>query len=233
MDGSPVRVTAYRIPKDPVKDRWVAEMLDESLHVVHNLWPVPRHGAKGRTSSAPSYEGVSLLSPLDRQVAAHPFGRRQPGKPQEPIAAPAKSNRASSKAAESSWPPSNPGTATRWSFYTEPAAKGELWDRHVLDTELKWAMASGRRTWMATARTNSSSASATIWTRRTGAAACASTKAVDDKGAQWARHIVDSGGVAVEDITAGDLNGDGRIDIVAVGRQTKNIRIYWNEGVAR
>ena len=27
-----------------------------------------------------------------------------------------------------------------------------------------------------------------------------------------------------------DLDGDGRIDLVAVGRQTHNIRIYWNEG---
>ena len=25
-----------------------------------------------------------------------------------------------------------------------------------------------------------------------------------------------------------DLNGDGKPDIVAVGRQTKNVRIYWN-----
>ena len=41
------------------------------------------------------------------------------------------------------------------------------------------------------------------------------------------------GQVAVEDITAGDLNGDGRIDIVAVGRQTHNIRIYWNEGTKK
>ncbi|MCI0376299.1 MAG: VCBS repeat-containing protein, partial [Gemmataceae bacterium] len=55
-------------------------------------------------------------------------------------------------------------------------------------------------------------------------------KATDDKGAKWARHILDAGGVAVEDLTAGDLNGDGRIDLIAVGRQTKNARIYWNEG---
>jgi hypothetical protein len=36
--------------------------------------------------------------------------------------------------------------------------------------------------------------------------------------------------MAVEDLVAADLNGDGRIDIIAVGRQTGNLRIYWNKG---
>jgi hypothetical protein len=36
--------------------------------------------------------------------------------------------------------------------------------------------------------------------------------------------------VAVEDLAAADLDGDGRVDIVAVGRATKNVRVYWNEG---
>jgi hypothetical protein len=53
---------------------------------------------------------------------------------------------------------------------------------------------------------------------------------LDNQGLRWARHVLEDGGVAVEDLAAADLNGDGRIDIVAVGRQTHNIRIYWNEG---
>ena len=45
----------------------------------------------------------------------------------------------------------------------------------------------------------------------------------------WSKSELDPGGVAVEDLTVGDLNGDGRPDIVAVGRATKNVKIYWNE----
>src|SRR6516165_8657337 len=35
-DGEPVRLLAFRIPKDPTRDRWTPEVIDESLHVMHN-----------------------------------------------------------------------------------------------------------------------------------------------------------------------------------------------------
>ena len=42
--------------------------------------------------------------------------------------------------------------------------------------------------------------------------------------------IVDWGGMATEDLAAADLDGDGRPDLVASGRATHNLKIYWNEG---
>ena len=41
--------------------------------------------------------------------------------------------------------------------------------------------------------------------------------------------LLDDGGVAVEDLAVADLNGDGKPEIIAVGRKTQNVRIYWNE----
>lgn len=36
--------------------------------------------------------------------------------------------------------------------------------------------------------------------------------------------------MACEDLKLADLDGDGRLDIVASGRATKNLVIYWNRG---
>ncbi len=55
----------------------------------------------------------------------------------------------------------------------------------------------------------------------------------DAKAKKWERHILEDGGVAVEDLAVADLDGDGNPDITAVGRATGNCRIYWNKGVAK
>src|SRR5262245_30420733 len=62
MDGKPVRTFALKIPKDPAKDRWEPIVLDETMHVIHNVWPIPANGRKGMDVLAASYEGVSRLS---------------------------------------------------------------------------------------------------------------------------------------------------------------------------
>ncbi len=44
----------------------------------------------------------------------------------------------------------------------------------------------------------------------------------------WQASWIDKNGIATEDIKLADLDGDGRIDIVASGRKTHNLVIYWN-----
>jgi hypothetical protein len=41
--------------------------------------------------------------------------------------------------------------------------------------------------------------------------------------------VIDDQHMSAEDVAAADLKGDGNIDIVAVGRATHNVTIYWNE----
>jgi hypothetical protein len=231
----PVRLLAYKIPKDPVHDRWVPEVLDESLHVVHNFWPVESAGGKGMDLLCASYEGVNLLT----HDVSGKWSRRHLGTGNQ---ANPKSNRGSSEIKEGKLANGRKFIATiePWHghqvvVYTPPddPSKG-LWDRHVVDEQLRW----GHAVWCADLDGDGDD-ELVLGVRDdlpnvpAGRRGVRLYKAIDGKGAKWAEQIIEAGGVAVEDLAAADLDGDGRIDIVAVGRQTHNIRIYWNEGVQK
>jgi aldos-2-ulose dehydratase/isomerase family protein/VCBS repeat protein len=51
----------------------------------------------------------------------------------------------------------------------------------------------------------------------------------NSEGTEWESYWVDENGMACEDLKIGDLNGDGKPDIVASGRSTHNLKIYWNK----
>lgn len=52
----------------------------------------------------------------------------------------------------------------------------------------------------------------------------------DARGERWKQHaLVDDDTMACEDLKLADLNRDGRLDLIAAGRATKNVVIYWNE----
>lgn len=52
---------------------------------------------------------------------------------------------------------------------------------------------------------------------------------VDAASGRWRTTQVDDNAMACEDLCISDLNGDGKIDIVASGRATKNVKVYFNE----
>jgi len=54
---------------------------------------------------------------------------------------------------------------------------------------------------------------------------------IDRDGSVIAKHTIDAGGMATEDLAIADLDGHGRPDIVASGRRTSNVKIYFNRGV--
>jgi hypothetical protein len=55
---------------------------------------------------------------------------------------------------------------------------------------------------------------------------------LDESGRSWTEYSVDEDGMACEDLVLADLDGNGKLDIIAAGRATNNLKIYWNRTAA-
>jgi hypothetical protein len=233
MDGRPVRILGYPIPKDPIKGPWTPVVLSDSLHVVHNIWPVPQGIGKPDSIWAASYEGVNLIQRQEEKWHTTRLGAGNQAN--------RKSNRGASeikvgklKNGKQYIATIEPWHGNQVVVYTEERGEDGFYKRIVLDEELRW----GHGVWCADldgdgddeliigVRDDPNPRSGDKFTLRRGVRVYKNT---DGKGEKWSRQIVDNGGVAVEDLICADLDGDGRIDIIAVGRQTGNAKIYWNK----
>jgi FG-GAP-like repeat len=226
----PVRILAYKIPADPVRGPWQPTVLNQSLHVTHNFFPLPSLSGKGMDLLVASYEGVNLLT---HDVSGR-WQRRLIGEGNQENP---RRSRGSSEIKEGKLRNGGRFLATiePWHgnqvvVYTPPRAGDEgLWQRQVIDERLAW----GHAVWCADLDGDGDD-ELIIGVRDTKSDEPGARrgvriyKAIDSTPTAWSRQIVEDGGVAVEDLAAADLDGDGKTDIVAVGRQTHNVRIYWN-----
>jgi hypothetical protein len=197
---------------------------------MHNFWPIPAPGGKGRDLLTASYEGVSLVSRADEAGRPAVAGAGNQEHPE--------GNRGASEIKRGQLRGGHPFLATiePWHghqvvVYTPPADPNGLWQRHVIDDRLKW----GHAVWCADLDGDGND-ELIIGVRDNLSAKPGEKcgvriyKSTDGRGAKWARHLLDEGGVAVEDLAVADLDGDGHPDIVAVGRASRNARIYRNRG---
>jgi hypothetical protein len=230
--GGGVRLTAFEVPPNPHTDRWPAVVLDDGLNRMHNHWHIDFNDDQVDATLTASQEGLHLI----RRAADGEFRRRKIGSGQ-PGSTPETSGAGEIKTGRMAggrpfMATIEPMHGTTVAVYTAPPElpEGELATRHVLDESLQ----QGHAVWCADL--DGDGADEVIAGHRepgTGPVRGPGIyvyRQTSGDGSQWEKHVIDDGGMACEDLVCADLTGDGRIDIVAVGRKTRNVKLYVNAG---
>lgn len=242
-EGQGVRVLVYSVPADPAKDPWPFEVADDLLHTTHNLQVVDFDGDGRDEIVIAGWEGVFVLKrgpggrwSKTRIGAGHQESGPAKGSSEVKVGKLADGRRFVATI--------EPWHGYQVVVYTLPklladAAKSSLWDRAVLDEPVQW----GHAVWCADL--DGDGDDELIVGQRDKSKDPNRTPAgpgvlVYDPQPfdghfprKFDRHVIDDGGVGCEDLVAADLDGDGRPDILAGGRSTHNVKIYWNRAKAR
>ena len=230
--GDGVRLTAFEIPKNPRTERWSATILDQSMNRMHNHWHVDWDRDGRIDTLTASAEGIHLVL---REGLNSYHARISPGSegdsPDASGAGEIKVGRLNT-AGERYIASIEPMHGNQVVVYlAETSADGkETWRRSVIDDSLK----RGHALW--TADVDNDGIDELV-----AGHSDAGTGSIKGPGLfvyrrddlqlnRWTKHIVDDGGIATEDACAADIDGDGRIDLVAGGRATHNLKLYLNRG---
>jgi hypothetical protein len=215
-EGAPIRFLGYRPSKEP--GPWPTFLINAEFHMAHNFTPVSWPGTAGDSLLVACKEGVHLLRPQEQgwsstQVTQKPCGEVKLG------------HLPDGRRFVATVEPMHGNAAV-----VNPEDDIGLWSgsRVVLDDSLKEAHA------LATADFLGAGYDQVLagWRQpdATGKVGLRLYVPTADDGSTWKLHtVVDDNTMACEDMKVADLNGDGKPDIIASGRATKNLTIYWNE----
>lgn len=228
---SGVRLLSYAIPADPVRGPWKSETICDNLHVMHNFVPTDLDRDGKTDLLVVSFEGVTLLRRKDGKWSQQLIGegnqRTSPNRGASEIKHGKRTGDADYIATIEPWHGHQVVVYTPPPRATPAAAAEKRWTRHVVDENLLWGHA------VACADLDGDADQELIIgvrDKKSDEHQCG-VRIYDptaDEPTKWPTFRLDPGGVAVEDLTVADLNADGHPDIIAVGRHTHNIRIYWN-----
>jgi hypothetical protein len=231
--GQGVRVLVKSIPADPFGSPWPTEVAEDSLHTVHNLQLIDLDGDGKDEVVLAAWEGVFVLrrDPAGKWSKVRIGSGNQENKPFKGASEVKVGRLRDGKRYVATI---EPWHGFQVVAYTPPKSGEGLWDRRVIDEPVQW----GHAVWCADLDGDGDD-EIVIGQRDPNKSAGSTPKGpgvyvYDPKAGSdplsFDRHVIDDGGVATEDLVAADLNGDGRPEIVAGGRATHNVKIYWNPG---
>jgi len=230
-EGVGARVLVFKVPADPYAGNWPMEVADESLHIIHNFIATDFDGDKRDEIVVAAREGLFVIEKENGK-----WGKRQIGE-----GSPGEVKLGKLNGLQRAFATVEPWHGNGIVIYEEPMPKldgqgappvrgarpwdGKMWPRQFIEERLAQAHALG---WGDLDGDGGDELVVGWREKEFGVAVYGRTR--DGK---WARTaMIDDGGMATEDLVVEDLDGDGRPEIIAVGRKTANVKIYWNESTS-
>ena len=211
-EGQGARLLIFRPPAKPATEAWTSEVADDTLHILHNFLPVNMDKDPQEELLTASREGVNLLDRKGPNGWSRTLiGEGSPGE--------IKMGRVGGRRMLATVEPWHGQSVVVYAEGQGP------WARTVIESgiggghALGWADFDG----------DGDDELAVGWRDAKPVKPGVAVYDVDRTGALQSKAMVDEGGMATEDLVVADLNGDKQPDIVASGRATRNVKIYWNE----
>ena len=215
--GAGVHVLAYDVPADP-HAAWTTHLIDDSRHVTHNFDVVHWDSGRHEDILLGGKEGIALLRRHGDGWSKQVITSGSKGADSEVRMGKTRAGRF--LAAVEPW------HGNMLVVYT-PSGQGGPWQRSVLADDLH----EGHGLACADLLGIGSDQIVVGWRNPNAARKVGIRLYVpqDSTGSPWKAHVIDDNKMACEDLKVADLDGDGRPDIVASGRSTHNLIIYWNK----
>lgn len=218
-EGAGVKVIAYDFPADPAGD-WTYKVIEESMHLTHNLEVVEnqntdaillggKEGITYLTSAESTWKKESINLPTSPSVGELRVG-----------------NRSGKNHFLTTIESMHGTTLVAYEGFDQNLQSKEL-KRNVLHTQLKDGHAIAVGDFL-----DLGSDQIVVGWRLPNEAGEFGIKLFIPKNGSFSEYEemwIDKNGMACEDLQAADLDGDGRLDLIASGRSTKNLKIYWNK----
>ena len=217
-EGDGVKLLAYEMPKDP-RQEWKTTVIEDTMHMTHNL--DPGQWVPGYRAEALLYigrEGAMLLSYDDGKWTSRKLARIEGGGEIRMVGS--RDDHYAPLIATIEPMHGDKLVVYEWKSGTSII---DITDRLVLDDNLNGGHA------VAGGDFNGDGLPEVVagW-RMPNRDGKVGIKLYSPYGEESKSMWVDENGMATEDLRVGDLDGDGKMDIVAAGRATNNLKIYWN-----
>lgn len=218
-EGEGVKVIGYEMPANPEAE-WKHWVIDQSMHLTHNLDVISEGGKE--TVYIGGKEGIKAFSFQNGKWAPHPgrewlvtdygFGELRFGKT------------AAGTQFLTGIEPLHGNMLTVYIPQGKAFKKNQL-HRHVLTDQMKQGHGLAASDLLGLGKDQV----VVGWREPNDEGELGVKIYIPQQNGEWESFWIDKDGMACEDLQVADLDGDGKPEIIAAGRATNNLKIYWNK----